>query len=236
MGPGVVYIPIILYHHVDISPINSEYYVPPEHFEQQMKLLHDWGYTTITTEMLVKAINEGATLPPRPILITFDDGDHSVYDFAFPIMQKYGFTGTAYLVYYYLDTPGFLRTDQVKHLAASGWEIGSHSLTHGNLTLPGANVRAEIVESKERLEEKLGVPVKTIAYPFGALDSAIVDYAYFAGYIGGMGLGPTTEQGPGNLFNLQRRDIKGSYDLIKFAYFLPWQGDAAFLPTITPTP
>jgi peptidoglycan/xylan/chitin deacetylase (PgdA/CDA1 family) len=99
-----------------------------------------------------------------------------------------------------------------------------------------ANVNAEVVDSRKRLESELGVPVLTIAYPFGALNSAVADYAHFAGYIAAMGLGPTTEQGPGNLFNLQRRDIKGSYDLNTFASFLPWQGDPVFLPTATPTP
>ena len=62
-----MYVPIILYHRIDISPINSQYYVPPEKFDEEMKLLHDWGYTTITTELLIKAITEGADLPPRPI-------------------------------------------------------------------------------------------------------------------------------------------------------------------------
>lgn len=69
-GPGDVTVPILLYHRIDVSPINSRYYVPPEKFEEQMKLLHDWGYTSITTAMLIQAITEGAELPPRPFLLT----------------------------------------------------------------------------------------------------------------------------------------------------------------------
>ena len=235
-GPVVVTVPIILYHHIAVSPVNSDYYVPPEKFEAQLKLLHDWGYSTITTQMLVEAIRTGIPLPPRPILITFDDGDMSVYNTAFPIMQKYGFTGAAYIVYYYMNTDGYMTSDQIRELAAAGWEIGSHSLRHENLQQIPDRQRNEIVESRRRLETELGVPVLTFAYPFGALDEAAVDYVHFAGYSAAMGLGPTAEQGVSNLFNLQRRDIKGSYDLIRFAGFLPWPGDPAFLPTETPTP
>ena len=235
-GPTIVQIPIILYHHIAVSPINSDYYVPPEHFEEQLKLLHDWGYATITTQMLVDAIHKGIALPPRPILITFDDGDQSIYNSAFPVMQKYGFTGAAYIVYYYMNTQGFMTADQVKQLADAGWEIGSHSLTHINLPLNPERQRNEVVESRKDLQAELGVPILTFAYPFGELDGPTVDYVHFAGYIAAMGLGPTVEQGVGNLFNLQRRNIKGSYDLRLFASFLPWQGDPAFLPIATPTP
>jgi hypothetical protein len=87
-GPDTINVPILLYHHIDISPTNSQYYVSPDKFEEQMKLLRDWEYTTITTEMLVKAIRKGSTLPPRPILVTFDDGNLDNYTIAFPIMQN----------------------------------------------------------------------------------------------------------------------------------------------------
>jgi peptidoglycan/xylan/chitin deacetylase (PgdA/CDA1 family) len=235
-GPGIVTIPIILYHHIAISPINSNYYVPPERFDEQMKLLHEWEYSTITVEMLVDAIEHGAALPPNPIVISFDDGDQSVYNDALPIMQKYGFTGVAYIVYYYMNTDGYMTSDQIKELAADGWEIGSHSLTHQNLQLVPDRIRTEVVDSRKWLEQDLGVPILSFAYPFGVVDDAAGDYVHFAGYIAAMGLGPTSEQGPGNLFNLQRRDIKGSYDLRLFAGFLPWQGDPSFLPTPSPTP
>src|SRR5688572_21347743 len=62
-GPGTMLVPILLYHRIDESSTESQYYVSPDEFEEQMKLLHDWGYTTITTELLVQAISEGAALP-----------------------------------------------------------------------------------------------------------------------------------------------------------------------------
>jgi peptidoglycan/xylan/chitin deacetylase (PgdA/CDA1 family) len=236
-GPDKVYVPIILYHWIATSPIDSQYYVPPEKFDEEMKLLHDWGYTTITTEMLIKAITEGADLPPRPILITFDDGHLNNYTNAFPIMQKYGFTGVLYIIVNYMGTDNYMNADQIKEMAAAGWEVGSHSISHLDLTsLEPYRQRREVVESRTLLETALGVPILTIAYPFGISDPGVIDYAHFAGYIGGMSLGFTDDQGVSNLYTLQRREIKGTYDVKQFAGFLPWQGDSVFLPTDTPTP
>lgn len=241
-GPESVLVPIILYHRIAISPTDgvnykSPYYVKPELFEEEMKLLHNWGYQTITTEMLINAIKDGADLPPRPILITFDDGNLDNYVTAFPIMQKYGFTGVLYIVGNYLGAENYMNADQVKEMATAGWEIGSHSMSHADLpSLEPQQQRYEVVESRVFLEEKLGVTVQTIAYPFGKGNTGIVDYAMFAGYIAGMGLGYTHDQTLYNLYSLQRRDIKGTYDIKQFASYLPWQGDPAFFPTETPAP
>ena len=237
-GPGDITIPIILYHRIDISSINSRYYVTPEKFEEQMKLLHDWDYSTITTTMLIQAITQGAELPPRPFLITIDDGNLDNYTNAFPIMQKYGFTGVLYLVGNYIGAQDYMNVDQILEMYNAGWEVGSHSLSHLDLTkLEPDAVRTEIIESREMLEAKLGVPVLTFAYPFGFKNEMVVDYVKFAGYIGAMGAsGYTPAQGLWNLYYLQRVEIKGSEDAKTFTRFLPWQGNPSFLPTDTPTP
>jgi len=236
-GPDAVLVPIILYHRIGKSPIDSQYYVPPEKFEEQMKLLHDWEYTVIPVETLVNAIAEGADLPPRPVIITFDDGDISVYETAFPILQKYGLTGVVYIVNNYMGTEGYMSAEQIKELVAAGWEVGSHSRSHRDLTkLEPAVQRAEVVEAREVLQEVLGVPVLTFAYPFGIMNPSVGSYVHFAGYIAAMGLGFTADQGKSNLFWLQRREIKGEYDIKQFADFLPWQGDPTLLPPDTPTP
>ena len=236
-GPNAVQVPILMYHHIAVSPVDSRYYVPPDTFEDEIRLLHDWEYTPITTTMLVNAIQNGASLPPRPIILTFDDANEDNYTNAFPIMKKYGMTGVLYLPYDYIGGDGYLTVDQIKEMAAAGWEVGSHSLTHPNLTiLDQPRLRAEIVDSRKKLEQMLGLPILTFAYPFGDVGSAEVDYVKFAGYIAGMGAtGYTADQGKGNLYVLQRSEIKGSDDARSFTRFLPWAGDPAFLPTFTPT-
>ena len=244
-GPRQVQVPIFMYHHVTNSPILSEYYVPPDKFDQEMKLLHDWGYTTITTSMLVTAIAKGASLPPRPIIITFDDSWGSQYTNAFPVMQKYGFTGVLYTVVGYINKPTglptdptYMTTDQIKEMAAAGWEIGSHTETHQNITImTDDQLHFEIVQSRKDLEQELGVPILTFAYPFGGANSAVTDYVHFAGYIAAMGAtGFTADQGVSNLYELQRCEIKDSDDAKSIIRFLPWLGDPSLIPTDTATP
>ena len=237
-GPDAVKVPILMYHHVEVAPIVSNFRVSASKFEDELRLLHDWGYTTITTTMLVNAIQQGAELPPRPIILTFDDAWEDNYTVAFPIMKKYGFTGVLYIPYTYIGAEGCLTADQLKEMVAAGWEIGSHSLSHPDLnTMPQERLRAEIVDSRKKLEGLLGVPILTFAYPYGDVGSTTVEYVKFANYIAAMGAtGFTADQGLSNLFVLQRCEIKGSEDAKTFIRFLPWQGDPAFLPTVTPTP
>ena len=201
-----------------------------------MYLLHEWGYQTISVELLVKAITQGAELPPKPIILTFDDGSETVLTTALPIMQKYGFTGTAYIVYNYISITNYMDANQIQELYTQGWEIGSHSISHVSLTERTDRQRDEIVDSRQKLHSKLGVPILTFAYPFGAYNADSVHYAHFAGYIAAMGLGDSTTQGPGNLFYLYRRDIIGLNDLQLFAASLPWRGDMNNLPIVTIVP
>jgi len=237
-GPDRIKVPILMYHHVEVSPIDSPYRVPAAKFDEEMKLLRNWEYTSITTTILVEAITKGVALPPRPVLITFDDANEDNYTTAFPIMQKYGYTGVLYLPYDYIGAPGYLTVEQIKEMIATGWEVGSHSLTHplNFLELSPPELRAEIVDSRKRLEALLGVPILTFAYPFGDVSSDAVDYVHFAGYIAAMDAkGFTADQGLGNLFALQREEIRADEDAKTFIRFLPWLGNPSFLPTDTPT-
>src|ERR1051325_7420785 len=114
-GPGQIIVPILLYHHIGFSLQNdSTYYVSPDTFDKQMNLLYQWGYKTISVELLAKAITQGAELPPKPVLLTFDDGSETVYNTALPLMQRYGFTGTSFIVYNYIGIPRYMSADEIK--------------------------------------------------------------------------------------------------------------------------
>jgi len=229
-------VPILLYHHIGISPSNSSYYVLPYDFKQQIYFLHAWGYQTISVELLVEAIKEGAELPPKPIILTFDDGSESIYTIALPELQKYNFTGTAYLVYNYIGAPNFINVEEAQELYAAGWEIGSHSLSHTDLTKLPDRQEEEIVESRRKLQNRLDVPILSFAYPYGAYDKDSLHYVQYAGYIAAVGLGADTHQGKNNLYYLYRREIKSTNDLQAFASFLPGQEGSNNLPVLTVIP
>jgi peptidoglycan/xylan/chitin deacetylase (PgdA/CDA1 family) len=201
-----------------------------------MNLLYRWGYKTISVELLARAISQGAELPPKPILLTFDDGGETTYTTALPIMQRYGFTGVAYIVYHFVGLTHYMTADQIRLLHGAGWEIGSHGLSHRDLTVYPEKQENEIVRSRRQLESLLGFPVLSFAYPFGASDESSLGYVDFAGYTAGMGLGNESRQGTRNLFYLSRQVVRGTDDLKAFASRLPWREEVYNLPPVTIVP
>ena len=222
VGPGEVTAPILLYHHID-PLINSPLYnVPPDQFAEQMKALADWGYTTITISELVRAITEGAQLPPRPIVITFDDGNDSVYQYAYPIMRQYGFVGVNYLVANRLQADGFMGAAELTELYKAGWEVGSHSYTHIDLHLDHTAAFDEIYYSRIDLAADLSQSVNTFAYPFGSFDDYLGDRVGKWGYSAAVGLGKQYTHNTVTLFYLSRIEIKQAFSIEDIGNLLPW--------------
>jgi len=218
-GPGSIICPILLYHHIQTPDVSNEYYVTPEDFRAQMQALKDWGYTTIPISLLITAINEGAPMPEKPVVISFDDGDISVYTTAYPIMKEFGFVGVNYLVGNRLESDGFMHVEQIKELMAAGWEVGSHSMTHTDLT-QSPDVGWELAQSKADLKKALGVKILSFAYPFGSKSEDIINKVS-QNYVAGVGLGVYVEQTLGNIYYLWRRPIPYGIDMATFASYLP---------------
>lgn len=217
---GRVEAPILLYHHIADDSSSNRYYVSPENFRQQMLYLQQQGYTTITPSILVEALVHGAQLPPRPVVITFDDGNLDVYTAAFPILRELDFIGAFYIVGDRLGAEGFVGAAELRELVDAGWEIGSHGMTHADLTLDHTILRLEILESRLLLEDALGVPVRSLAYPFGLADEMVVNKTEDYGYIAGMGLGTFNEHTLGTIFYLSRQEVRYEYDLEAFGGLL----------------
>jgi len=120
----------------------------------------------------------------RPnICLTFDDGFSSDYDLVLPELKKINATATFFIVTDLLETSGYLTTEQVKILSASGMQIGSHSKSHPNFLELNANERIEeLRDSKVILEEIIGKEVTTFSFPFGFYDHEGVEAVFSAGY------------------------------------------------------
>jgi peptidoglycan/xylan/chitin deacetylase (PgdA/CDA1 family) len=219
---GEVTCPILLYH--QIADLAGQYYVSPADFTVQMEALRDWGYTPIPISLLVKAITQGADLPSRPVVITFDDGDQNVYASAFPVMRDLGFPGVIYIIDSAVDSPDHLTRDEILEMVAAGWEVGDHSMSHINLMNNHDQVWTEASLSRTRLQEKLGIFAETFAYPYGAADTFVMEKISKYGYSAAVGLGTTAVQGPENLFYLSRIEVPNSVTLDQFAALLPWSG------------
>jgi peptidoglycan/xylan/chitin deacetylase (PgdA/CDA1 family) len=221
---GQVIAPILLYHHVSNAAPGNRYYVTLDDFRTQMEALRDWGYTPITMSELVDALIHGGNLPPQPVVISFDDGNLDIYQNAFPIMHQMGFVGTFYIVANRLQSNGFVNVSQLKEMINDGWEIGSHSMSHIDLTLDHSVARFEILQSRLSLEDALGISINTFAYPYGKTDEYIADRVSEYGYQAGIGLGLNYEHTLGTLFYLNRIEIQGDYSLSTIAAYLPRPG------------
>ncbi len=222
---GHVTAPILLYHHVsDDSAVNS-YYITKEAFRAQMEALREWGYTSITVSELTAVLINGGDLPSRPVVISFDDGYLDIYQNAFPIMHELGFVGTAYIVASRLQLNNFVDVEQIQEMADDGWEIGSHSMTHTDLTTDYSIANYEMQNSMLTLEEATGETISSFAYPYGRSDEFITTKVSEYGYRAGMGLGSSYEQYLSMQFYLSRMEIQGDYDMSKFAAMLPWSGN-----------
>jgi peptidoglycan/xylan/chitin deacetylase (PgdA/CDA1 family) len=228
---GKVTAPILLYHHVaDTTPL-SRYYVSPVNFQAQMQALKDLGYTTITPSYLRQVLVYGGDLPSRPVIITFDDGDIDVYQNALPVMRTFGFIGAFYVVSGNLGAEGYVGVDQLKEMIADGWEIGSHTINHFDLTANHDSLRNELLQSRLDIQTALSITVTSIAYPYGLVDAYVATKSQDYGYETGMGLGIFTEHTLGTIYYLNRREVHGDMDLSAFTGLLSWSG-----ANLTPTP
>lgn len=168
----------------------NKWRVTPKDFEKQMAWFARHGWHAYTISELV----EMAEIPPKSFCITFDDGYEDNYLYALPILKKYGFRATIYLVpgYAYNSWENFedgnfdrlLSPDQIEAMQQSGLiEFGSHTLNHKNLlSLSREEAEVETVQSKERVEEITGVVCKAFAYPYGKYDQNIAKMVQKAGY------------------------------------------------------
>jgi peptidoglycan/xylan/chitin deacetylase (PgdA/CDA1 family) len=177
-------IPILMYHGVDerLSPERrSLVSILPEEFERQMAWLHTGGYQSASLIRLARCLAEGEPLPERSFVLTFDDGFEGLYHHALPILQRYGFSATVFLVAGHVgglnDWKGqpavipslpLLSWSQIEEMSKLGIEFGSHTLTHPRLDQLGVqDWERELVGSKAVLEDRLGCPVESFAYPYG---------------------------------------------------------------------
>ncbi len=214
---GQIVAPILLYHHVEGQEFNNRYTVSIPDFRVQMEALSEMGYTTITLSLFLDALLDGAELPEKPILISFDDGHRSVYENAFPIMKEFNFTGVFYIVANRLGgVENFVDVKELNEMMDAGWDVGSHGFSHIDLTLAHDSVAKEIGESKSRLSNALSAQIQTFAYPFGTIDPFLAQKVNDYGYRAGMGLGTNIVHTWRNLFYLERIEIYGNYSLDEF--------------------
>lgn len=185
-------VPILVYHSVGPktgkkeSKMAKHYHIYPETFEAQMEYLKDNGYTPITFNALVDHYLNGTAIPAKSVVLTFDDGWRDQYTYAYPILQKFGFTASFFIISSYPtgNYPAYMSWADIIALDKAGMEIGSHTVHHLNLTkVSPAQVTSELVDSKATIEKEIGHPITTFVYPEYGQNTAVQQAVKSAGYI-----------------------------------------------------
>ncbi|WP_433942834.1 polysaccharide deacetylase family protein [Paenibacillus sp. SN-8-1] len=210
-------VPILLYHSVSTDKDNP-LMIEPTRFEEQMNYLKKEGYHSITFKELQEGWYNGRALPPKPIIITLDDGYEDNYSAAYPILLRTGMKATIFAVTGSMGSPGRLTWNQLHTMESSGLiDIQSHTVTHSNLTkLSDKEKMKELVNSRNEILHKLGHSADVLAYPYGFYDRRSIDAVQKAGYQ----LAVITEPGAANVkqgrFKLHRILITGDLLLDQF--------------------
>jgi peptidoglycan/xylan/chitin deacetylase (PgdA/CDA1 family) len=221
IGPGEVTVPILMYHHIVTGSAYSRYSISQSDFEEQLIALQENGYSSITISLLVEAIRSGAELPPRPVVITFDDGNRDVYENAYPEMQEHHYKGVIYLVLNYMNNSCCMTTDQVIELVSDGWEVGSHSTSHPDINGMDAALQNQVGYSQSALEELIGAPMNTFAYPYAMYDDYVLN-GVKQYYSAAVGVGSSTTHTQNTLYYLSRLEIQNGISITEFLSLLPW--------------
>jgi peptidoglycan/xylan/chitin deacetylase (PgdA/CDA1 family) len=215
-APMNLRIPVLLYHKLGRPPRGARvpgHYVSPGLFSRHLDYLQRRGYTTISLLDLVAHLrpapaarpteDQGAhpesrsasASPPRPVVITFDDGYRCLYEHGLPALAERGMAATVFMVVGAIGGTNtweqavgdvaepMLTLPEIRDMRSHGIEFGSHTLNHAHLPeTPGADAAREVADSRARLEQTLGEPCQAFAYPYGEWDLRIRDLVERAGY------------------------------------------------------
>lgn len=200
-------IKILMYHEVGVPPMyatehTAQLYVEPGVFQQHLNFLKENGYNTITLQDLYQYWDYGKPLPTNPIILTFDDGYRSMYDFVMPELIKRDMVATFFIITDKFNHPGYVNENMVQEMHRNGMEIGSHSHSHGDLR--NADLEIELNQSKTLLENIINDNVYSFCYPCGLYNKNTIDYLAKYGYK----IAVTTKYGEAsvnqNIYELER--------------------------------
>jgi peptidoglycan/xylan/chitin deacetylase (PgdA/CDA1 family) len=196
---NVAGIPVLNYHAIDANmeaqPDSRNVSVSLQSFKDQMQWLHQQGYQSVSDADLRALLLQHKPIPGKHMLITFDDGYYSLYKYAQPIMAAYGFTATLFLStayigkpyglsdFYFVGDDRQLSWDEIRSLSANGWSIQSHGNNHVKMNgLDKDTLVKEITESKKAIEQNLGKPVDSFAFPYGLYNKMVLGQLASVGY------------------------------------------------------
>lgn len=203
-------IPVLMYHSLQAN--GAEYQVTSAQLEEQLAWLAAHGFESITSSQLLAWMTYGLPLPPKPVMITIDDGNSSDWTFV-ELLERYGFEGNFFLPNY-----AHLTASQIRTLDRAG-EVCGHTVSHQNLSmLPYDDQKYQIDANKKYLETMLGYEITCFAYPFGAYNGLTPYVVIEAGYLIAFDVngGPQPLDGSADRWHIRRVNVNGNGTLSDF--------------------
>jgi peptidoglycan/xylan/chitin deacetylase (PgdA/CDA1 family) len=226
-------VPVLMYHEIaDSCATPSKLAVAPEVFADQMAYLSDAGFTSITAGDLAASLSDGGpALPERPVAVTFDDGYGDFYDHALPLLKQHGLVSTVFVTTGWIGLDGkakrMLSWRELDEAVNCGTEIGAHTYRHPQLDqLPEKELREELYGPKSTLEDKLGMAVPGLAYPFGYSNKMVRRMARERGYVYAYAVGNAMTTGAADSFALPRLTVQRSTTMDDFRRMVGGQDTA----------
>jgi peptidoglycan/xylan/chitin deacetylase (PgdA/CDA1 family) len=188
---GYQVVPVFVYHRFS-ETCESSLCTPLSTFNQQMRYLKENGYRVISLRELLDFLTYRQAVPKKSVVITLDDGYKSGYDIAYPILKRYGFTATLFIYTDFVEGGRIaISWDQLREMKANGFEVGSHTLSHCDLTKKRegeddqaylARIKKELLVSKQIIDKELDQDTIYLAFPYGTYNQRILRICDQAGY------------------------------------------------------
>ena len=227
-------IPILIYHAFgQPGERASQFVVPIRQFARQMAWLKRLNYHVLSLEEYIHYRLQYQLPPSRSIVLTMDDGYAEIATLVEPILRRYDFPATVFLVSRKIGGCNDWTEDEalrgrplmswatMKEMGYQGIQFGVHTQTHPSLTgMPVAQARVEIAGAKADLERELQRPVTTFAYPYGNYDEQIQTLVAEAGFLGGCTADSGVNSWSTVLNKLRRLEVEGTWSLLRFLFVL----------------
>ncbi|MCX7847364.1 MAG: polysaccharide deacetylase family protein [bacterium] len=203
---------ILAYHRVNPS-ISNHMTVSPELLRSHLRTLQLHGFSFITLDLWLAALQGLATLPPKPIILTFDDGWLDQYLYALPILNDYNIPAVFYVYSATIGSTNTMSWDHLRELARRGHTIGCHSATHCDLTRPfpfedhyryHQRLLRETALARNEFQHHLPSPINHFCYPYGYYNSNVVAYLRRAGFRSAVTVNPVANDSSTSPYHLGR--------------------------------
>jgi peptidoglycan/xylan/chitin deacetylase (PgdA/CDA1 family) len=221
---------VLMYHNIAMPPKTGRLrslYVTPRMFRFQMWYLQAAGFKVVPLGEILSSM-KGNNQGSRLVALTFDDGYRDFYQNAYPVLEKYGYPSTVFLVSDLIGQENLwdsdrlkickrlLSWDEIAEMKSSNVSFGSHTKTHPFLSrLSSQVVKEELFTSRAELEKRIGLPIEFFCYPYGDYDERTLSLVREAGYLGAVTISRGLVHRGDDPFRIRRSFIRlGTHPLL----------------------